>query len=218
MLAPKLRHEQRTEIPELKTKCKTTKRSSSVEGTCSQSGCGPDFSSSRFGKVDYVLVNMRLPRTHRGPRRTRNNLLRLDIVDFQAFDWPSYQKTSGETADTFVDPKTSKCSLLLRELQGVPTPQQVKFSSDASRDCLNEISSSVFCPIQSGIKVPVTIVPRYQLEGRTLHNADWRILSHTAVKHNSVPFRRRHHCSRPGKASKHSLFLMVNREVQCRLT
>ena len=43
MLAPKLRHEQRTEIPELKTKCKTAKRSSSVEGTCSQSGCGPDF-------------------------------------------------------------------------------------------------------------------------------------------------------------------------------
>ena len=59
MLAPKLRHEQRTEIPEPKTKCKTTKRSSSVEGTCSQSGCGPEFSSSRFGKVDYVLVNMR---------------------------------------------------------------------------------------------------------------------------------------------------------------
>ena len=100
----------RTEIPELKTQCKSTKRSSSVEGTSSQSGCGPDFSSSRFCKVDYVLVNMRLARTHRGPRRTRYNLLRLDIVDFQAFDWSSYQKTSGETADTFVDSKTSRCS------------------------------------------------------------------------------------------------------------
>ena len=118
MLAPKLRHEQRTEIPELKTKCKTAKRSSSVEGTCSQSGCGPDFSSSRFGKVDYVLVNMRLARTHIGPRRTRNNLLRLDIVDFQAFDWSSYQKTSGETADTFVDSKTSRCSRWFAEDAG----------------------------------------------------------------------------------------------------
>ena len=39
MRVPKLRHEQRTEVPELKTNGKTTRRPSSVEGTCSRSCC-----------------------------------------------------------------------------------------------------------------------------------------------------------------------------------
>ena len=87
-----------------------------------------DFSSSRFGKVDFVLVKLRPARTHRGPRRTGNNLLRLDIVEFQAFDWSSRQTHQPEIAGTSVDSKTSICSRW--------------FAADAGR---SHVTGGVYC-------------------------------------------------------------------------